>query len=87
MATSPDLVDLLSASAGLVFETMLIASLHVATAAGVLIAGRCHRLFGALGGMALFATLAALLVFGGPFATLRGYAACIDRDNPTCSIG
>lgn len=87
MATSPDLIDLLSASAGLIFETMLIAALYVATAVGVLIAGRRNRLFGALVGMVSFAMLAALLVFGGPLTTLRGYAACINRENPACSIG
>jgi hypothetical protein len=87
MSTSPDLTDLLSAGAGLIFETMLIASLYVATAAGVLVAARRRRLLGALSGVACFGVLVALLVFGGPLATLRGYAACVDRENPRCSIG
>jgi hypothetical protein len=82
--TSSLLIDLLAAGAGLIFETMLIASLHVATAAGVLIALRRHPLLGALSGTALFAILAGLLVFGGPLATLRSYAVCVDRDSRAC---
>ena len=58
MSTTPDLNALLPMSAGLAFETMLIASLYVATAAGVLIAARRRRLIGALGGIAVFGFLA-----------------------------
>ncbi len=63
---------------------MLIASLYVATAVGVLVSARRRRLLGALSGVALFGLLAALLVLGGPLTTLRGYAACVDRNSPAC---
>jgi len=87
MSATPDLNALLPMSAGLAFETMLIASLYIATAAGVLIAARRRRLLGALGGIAVFGVLAAFLVLGGPLTTLRGYAACVDRDSPRCNLG
>jgi hypothetical protein len=90
MSTSPHLIEVIAGAAGLLFETRLIASLHVATVFGVLIAtrpataGRPERRCAVrrARGPCWFS-----LVFGGPFATLRAYAACVDCGSPACPMG